>query len=575
MSPTTAGQKPWIAYFSMEIALEPHIPTYSGGLGVLAGDTLRAAADLGLPVVGVTLVYRKGYFRQRVDRGGHQFEDEDPWHPEERAELLDRNTSVYIEGRRVVIRAWRYWIHGAAGHQVAVYLLDTGFPENSGWDQTLTDHLYGGDQYYRLCQEAILGIGGVKLLRRLGHSEIATFHMNEGHAALLSLALLEEEIGDPDLKRATEADIEEVRQKCVFTTHTPVPAGHDQFPRELMRQILGGGRASVLEATQCCPETLLNMTYLALRFSRYVNGVAMRHGEVSQDMFPRYPVHAITNGIHATTWTTPPFQSLYDIHLPGWRHDNVYLRYAIKIGLSEIRQAHLMAKHTLLEAVETHTGSRLDPLAFTIGFARRAATYKRPDLVLSDPERLISMARDHGPIQLVFGGKAHPQDEDGKSLIRRICEVSARYNCEALRIVYVPNYDMEWGSLITSGVDLWLNTPQKPQEASGTSGMKAALNGVPSLSVLDGWWVEGCIEGVTGWSIEDVSASPGKGETESLYSKLASILPMFYQSPEEYAGVMRSAIAINGSFFNTQRMVMQYVTNAYSAASERPGDGRR
>jgi starch phosphorylase len=215
-------------------------------------------------------------------------------------------------------------------------------------------------------------------------------------------------------------------------------------------------------------------------------------------MFPRYPIHAITNGVHAATWIAPAFQSLYDIHLPGWRHDNVYLRYAIKIGLSEIQQAHSMAKHTLLESIGTHTGSRLDPIAFTIGFARRAATYKRADLALSDPERLISMARNHGPIQLVFAGKAHPQDEDGKSMIRRILEASSRYNCEALKIVYVPNYDMEWGRLLTSGVDLWLNTPQKPQEASGTSGMKAALNGVPSLSVLDGWWVEGCIEGVTG-----------------------------------------------------------------------------
>jgi starch phosphorylase len=443
--------------------------------------------------------------------------------------------------------------------------LDTASSENSPWDQTLTDHLYGGDAHYRLCQEVVLGIGGVKMLRRLGHNEITTFHMNEGHAALLSLALLEEQIGDSDLEKATGRDIEEVREKCVFTTHTPVPAGQDQFPRDLMQQILGHDRASVLEVSHCCPESLLNMTFLALRFSRYVNGVAMLHGDVSQDMFPRYPIHAITNGVHAMTWTSAPFQAIYDLHLPGWRRDNVYLRYAIKIPLDEIRQAHSQAKRTMFGAIESRVGQRLNPAALTIGFARRAATYKRAKLVLSDPERLISMARSLGPIQLIFAGKAHPRDEGGKSLIREVIEMSSRYASDALRIVYVPNYDMEWGKLITSGVDLWLNTPKRPQEASGTSGMKASLNGVPSLSILDGWWVEGCIEGVTGWSIASDGEVQDLTETESLYAKLANtILPMFYQQPDAYAGVMRSSIAINGSFFNTQRMVTQYLMNAYA-----------
>jgi starch phosphorylase len=311
------------------------------------------------------------------------------------------------------------------------------------------------------------------------------------------------------------------------------------------------------------------MTYLALRFSRYVNGVAMRHGEISQDMFPRYPVHAITNGVHAPTWTTPAFQSLYDLHLPGWRHDNLYLRYAIKISLDEVCNAHSMAKRALFEAIERETDVQLNPAAFTIGFARRAATYKRADLVVSNPERVVSMARSLGPIQLVFAGKAHPQDEGGKSLIRKLVEISSRYNCDVFRIVYVPNYNMDWGRLITSGVDLWLNTPQRPQEASGTSGMKAALNGIPSLSVLDGWWVEGWIEGVTGWAIEGVGDDTGTSDAESLYTKLATtILPMFYQHPEKYATVMRPCIAINSSFFNTQRLITQYLTNAYA-----PEDG--
>jgi starch phosphorylase len=313
-----------VAYFSMEIALQPEIPTYSGGLGILAGDFLRSAADLGVPIAGVTLVYHKGYFRQILDRAGNQSEAPAEWLPE-RLQQVEGSASIALEGRRVHVRAWRYWIEGVGGEYVPVYLLDTNCPENSEWDRTLTDCLYGGDSRYRLCQEAILGMGGVKLLRRLGYSGLTTFHMNEGHAALLTLALLEERLGISNLEAATEMDIHEVRRQCVFTTHTPVPAGHDQFSRDLMKQILGDDHASILDATHCCPESVLNMTFLALRLSRYVNGVAMHHGEISHDMFPSYPVRAITNGVHAVTWASPPFQSLFDLHIPEWRRDNDYL----------------------------------------------------------------------------------------------------------------------------------------------------------------------------------------------------------------------------------------------------------
>lgn len=566
--------EPQVAYFSMEIALEPGIPTYSGGLGVLAGDTLRAAADLEVPMVAVTLVYRKGYFRQRLDRSGNQAEEPQEWQPETKAELMERSAWVPIEGRKVLIQAWRYKIRGVTGHEVPVYLLDASLPENSSWDQQLTDHLYGGDNHYRLCQEALLGMGGVRMLQRLGHRGIQVFHMNEGHAALLTIALLEDQVGEKFLKTASPGDIEEVRQRCVFTTHTPVPAGHDQFHCRLARQVLGQDRADVLDVTQCCPEGVLNMTHLALRFSRYVNGVAMRHGEISRNMFPDYAVRAITNGVHAATWAAPAFRTLFDLHLPEWRRDNAYLRYAIGLPLPKILASHVEAKRAMMEAVQASTGVRLDEHTFTIGFARRATTYKRADMLFSDRERLRAIAGRHGPMQILFGGKAHPKDDDGKALIRRVFEAAAAMEGERLKVVYIENYDLNWGGLLTAGVDLWLNTPQKPQEASGTSGMKAALNGVPSLSVLDGWWVEGCLEDMTGWAI-GAGAKDTDGELRSLYDKLEMIVATYYQRPEKYATVMRAAIAINGSFFNTQRMVSQYLKNAYFPSNNLAPTNRR
>jgi glycogen phosphorylase len=557
-----------VAYFSMEIALDPLIPTYSGGLGVLAGDTLRSAADLGVPMVGVTLAHRKGYFRQRLNERGNQIEDEDPWRPEEGRTPEPAVATVIIEGRPVRVRAWRFTVQGISRHAVPVYLLDTDLPENSAWDRTLTDHLYGGDERYRICQEVILGIGGVRLLRELGYLELQGFHMNEGHSSFLTLALLELQLGGSDLGNATESDIEAVRSRCIFTTHTPVPAGHDQFSRDLMDRVLGRHLSSALEATHCCPQGALNMTFLALRFSRYINGVAMRHGEISHDMFPEYPIHAITNGVHALTWTSPPFRELYDRHIPVWRYDNQYFRYFLHVDVEEIRQAHNRAKATLIEELKKNTGVPLDQTALTLGFARRAATYKRADFFFSDLDRLKRIARSIGPLQIVYGGKAHPRDEGGKALIRRVFDVARSLKGEPISVVYVPNYDWRWGQLLTSGVDLWLNTPQRPYEASGTSGMKAALNGVPSLSVPDGWWLEGHLERMTGWDIgrsKGISEEPAS-EQASLYDKLEfTIVPMFYRRPNAYGEVMRATIALNASFFNTQRMLSQYLRNAYQS----------
>ena len=548
----------------MEIALDPNMPTYSGGLGMLAGDTLRSAADLGAPLVAVTLVHRKGYFRQYLDASGQQSEQPQQWEPERTLKAVDGRVAIEIEGRQVWVRAWEYDVHGVDGDTIAVYLLDTNVPENAEWDRQLTDSLYGGDEAYRLAQEIVLGLGGLKLLQKVGHTSIQAYHMNEGHSALLALGLLERRLDQSFAGRVKQLDIDGIRRMCIFTTHTPVPAGHDQFPKPLVKQLLGDEWMSLLEQTQALHDDALNMTYLALRFSGYVNGVAMRHGEVSRGMFPNYAISAITNGVHALTWTSTAFRELFDHYIPGWRTDNNYLRYAISIPLEDIRVAHATAKEALFAEIRHRTSIGLDPKAFTIGFARRASTYKRADLLFHDRERLKRIAHDVGPIQLVYAGKAHPRDEGGKKLIRQVFEGASSLT-DVIRSVYVENYDMAWGRLITSGVDIWLNTPMRPQEASGTSGMKAALNGVPSFSVIDGWWAEGWIEGITGWAIgnTDMVEDPAS-EVATLYDKLErQIMPMFYGNPHRYTEVMRSAIALNGSFFNTQRMVQQYLANAY------------
>ena len=555
-----------IAYFSMEIGLESNIPTYSGGLGVLAGDTLRAAADMGVPVVAVTLVYREGYFHQVLDGGGSQTEVPFVWHPEEVLEQLPHRVSVLIEGREVQLAAWKYVVHGVTGHTVDVLLLDSDVPENTAGDRALTSRLYGGDARFRLCQEAILGFGGVELLRELGYYEKdLVHHMNEGHSALLSLGLLERQIGAGEAEAVTDSAIEAVRCQCVFTTHTPVAAGHDKFPWDLVRRVLGEKRAALLVAGGCCDNNSLNMTSLALRFSRYANGVALRHEEVSQDMFPGYQIRAITNGVHAVTWTSDPFAHLFDKHIPEWRYDNEYLRYALAIPLSEIQAAHAEAKQAMIAEIQKRSGRRYSDTVLTIGFARRATPYKRASLVFSDIERLKTIARTAGPLQIVYAGKAHPRDEPGKDLIREIFSASEALG-ETVPVIYLPDYDMELAKYLIAGVDIWLNTPQKPHEASGTSGMKAALNGVPSFSVLDGWWVEGHIEGVTGWSIEHIgdTADSTAAEGTFLYRKLErTIVPLYYNKPVAFSRIMRSAIALNGSFFNAQRMVSQYRSSAY------------
>jgi starch phosphorylase len=555
-----------IAYFSMEIGLEEGMPTYSGGLGILAGDTIQSAADMKLPLVAVTLLYRKGYFYQKLTDDGWQTEQPVEWVPQDYTQEQPERVVVTIEGRPVKVRAWKYEIKGLSGHIVPVYLLDTDIEDNADQDRNLTDHLYGFDQRYRLCQEVILGIAGVKMLRALGYDDIERFHMNEGHAGLLTLELLDEQLRKMgDDASITPEVIDAVRDQCVFTTHTPVAAGHDQFPIELARQVLGRSDVFAHETEFCC-DNVLNMTYLALNLSSFVNGVAKKHGEVSRQMFSGYTIDAITNGVHAGRWTSEPFQKLFDESIPGWREDNFSLRYALSISCEAVQKAHAENKRELIEHVNEYTNIGMDTEVLTLGFARRAATYKRAELIFTDPDRLRDIASKVGRFQIIFSGKAHPGDNEGKELIKRIFAASRDLK-DLIRIAYLPNYNMSIGRLMTAGVDVWLNTPEPPKEASGTSGMKAAMNGVPSLSILDGWWIEGCIEGVTGWAIghnhRETEPPNWHQDAQSFYEKLEHVVDVYYNDHRRFCSIMLHAIALNGSFFNTQRMMQQYVVKAY------------
>lgn len=545
-----------IAYFSMEIGLMPEIPTYSGGLGILAGDILKSSADLGVPMAGITLLYKKGYFAQKINEDGRQCERPVVWNPAEYLTSLPNRVTVTMNNRQVTIGAWTYMLVGQSGHPLPVVFLDTDLPENTPEDRTLTAELYGGDNKYRLCQELILGIGGLRMLRDMGYHNIKTFHLNEGHAGFISLELLREQ---------GYGDIEKVRKQVIFTTHTPVEAGHDFFSYDLIKQVIENNFVEILQHN--LGGSGLSMTDLALKFSRYVNGVSRKHAEVSRAMFNDQSIDWVTNGVHSPTWTSSSFAKLYDNNIPGWRNNPSRLMQAINIHQDEIWKAHQAAKMKLLALVLEETGQELDADILTIGFARRAATYKRADLVFTDIKRLIELGA--GKIQFIFSGKAHPHDEPGKDILQKIYNISKELG-RSMPVVFLENYNMGPAKLITSGVDLWLNTPIRPREASGTSGMKCVHNGVMNFSVLDGWWIEGCIEGQTGWAIGPEPATndmKGYNETEDatdLYKKLEEkILPMYYNNRSGWIHMMKQAIAINASYFNTHRVVREYCEKAY------------
>jgi starch phosphorylase len=554
-------QRSRIAYFSMEIALRPEIHTYAGGLGILAGDTVRSCADLELPVVFVTLVSRDGYLRQSIGGEGEQIEHADPWEPERWAKPLGAKVAVAIEGRDVWVRPWLYRHKGTLGYEIPVLLLDTLLDENAPQDRDICRSLYGGDSAYRLNQEIVLGMGGYRLLRALGF-EIETYHMNEGHSALLALEMLH---GHRHLNGNTAGhaayDPEVARQHCVFTTHTPVEAGHDRFPYDMVEgKLKGVVDIAELRAVAGGPD--LNMTRLALNLSGYVNGVAKRHAEISRQLFPGYRVHAITNGVHVETWTCGSFAQLYQRHFPNWGHEPEVLVRADGLDDAAVWEAHGRAKLALLNRIAQETGTSLSPDTLTLGFARRMTGYKRLDLLFSDLDRLRALAKTH-LFQIVIAGKAHPHDEDGKRVIQALHRRKAELTAD-IPVAFLANYDMDLARLLTSGSDVWLNTPLPPLEASGTSGMKAALNGVLNLGVLDGWWMEACIDGTTGWAIGDADLGTADDDAEDLYRKLeGAVLPLYYGDRARWIWMMKQSISKIASYFNSQRMMRRYASEAY------------
>jgi starch phosphorylase len=551
-----------VAYFSMEIALRPDIPTYAGGLGVLAGDTMRSAADLQLPMVAVTLVSRAGYFKQVLSPEGVQSEQPDYWMPDREATPTDAKIAVHLEGRRVWVQAWLYTVKGLLNGGIPVLLLDTDLPENAPEDRVLTHHLYGGDDKYRLKQEVILGVGGVRILYALGF-KIWQYHLNEGHAALLALEVARRATyaGDSRGVDGVHYDMPLTRALCNFTTHTPVEAGHDRFSYDLVVRVLGED-VDLKELKRLAGGDRLNMTRLALNLSDYVNGVAQRHAEISRTMYPGYQVHAITNGVHPSTWACAGFADLYNKYVPGWLHEPELLVRADRIPDEEIWRAHAEAKQRLLDLVRERTGAVLAADLPLLGFARRMTAYKRPDLLFFDEAALRALAKRH-PFQLVVAGKAHPQDHEGKQLIERLHAHQAEF-ADAIKVVFVPNYDMAIAQVLVAGVDLWLNTPRPPLEASGTSGMKASFNGVPSLSILDGWWVEGCMPGVTGWAIDPGADQSDAAAAAALYERMRTdVLPLYYENRPGWIAVMKGAITKNASQFTSHRMLRRYVSDAY------------
>jgi len=562
-----------VAYFSAEFGVDASLPIYSGGLGVLAGDHLKAASDAGLPLVAIGLLYHGGYLRQTLDDAGWQHEEYPRLDLALTGLRLERDdagapiqVSIPLGDRETHAQVWRADIG-----RVPLYLLDTDIEANSAIDREITQRLYdrGNDHRserdIRICQEIVLGIGGVRALRALGYDALETFHLNEGHASFL---LLERAREAHAAGKDYDAALDETREHAVFTTHTPVPAGHDRFAHDLLLYYLGPWWRDTLGFTDWQLLSLggagdFSMTELALNVTRAVNAVSVKHGEVSRAMFPGRPIGSITNGVHHPTWTGPHAAALYDRALPDWREDGERLRGADGLAGRDVRAAHDAAKRDMIAAVNArYPAAALEEGVFTIGFARRMTGYKRATLLFRDPARLAAVAARG--LQVVVAGKAHPRDDEGKSIIAEI----VRHAGDApVRVIFVAGYDMALARLLVAGSDIWLNNPHRPMEASGTSGMKALLNGVPNLSVLDGWWIEG-YRGTNGWPIGEGYSGGDEDSYDagSLYDTLErDVIPEYYDRPDDWTARMTRAIATSPDF-SAQRMVLQYASEMYDLA---------
>ena len=541
---------PEIAYFSAEIGISSSLPTYSGGLGVLAGDHIKASADAGLPMVGVTLMYKEGYFKQHLDSEGIQTESYPSFDLNKDLVKIPEKFTIALRERDVSIQVYRYIYKGENEHLIPIYFLDTDVDENAEDDRIISNRLYSGGKNRRILQEALLGFGGIKLLDILGYKNLHTYHMNEGHCSFLTLALLDKYNGDEN----------KVRSMCHFTTHTPVPAGHDQFSLSRCRNLLFNLLPDQLQLPSWTKKNRLHMTELGLHFSRTANGVSELHGEVAQNQFPSFPIDYITNGIYHPYWLGNTFNDLFNSKIEGWKTKPEKLLDINHITDDELEYAHMAQKSFLLDHVNSLSDIKFSDEIFTIGFARRAAQYKRAGLIFSDIDKLLELG--NGKIQIVFAGKAHPKDDLGKEIIREIISVSEKLK-DSIKIIFIENYNMKLGRMITSGVDVWLNTPLRPNEASGTSGMKAALNGVPNLSILDGWWAEGCEHGLNGWAIGSPDLFDDSLDAKSLYELLEKeVIPTFYNDKKKWCEMMRCSIATAVSY-TAHRMINDYYSKFY------------
>ncbi|MCJ7650510.1 MAG: alpha-glucan family phosphorylase [Candidatus Lokiarchaeota archaeon] len=555
-----------VAYISMEIGIESSIPTYSGGLGVLSGDTVRSAADLEIPMVAVCLCYSSGYFYQLFNEKGEQKEKEIEWNYFYEFEKITEPITIKIEDKEVLVTAWLYKVIGQSGHIIPIYLLTTDVEGNEDWMKKMTGSLYdSSSRWNRIVQEMILGIGSVKLLKSQGYKNLKVYHLNEGHGSF-SIVELFNELGD----------LEKVKDSFVFTTHTPVPAGHDKFDQKLVEKVFENRFPSELRKL-AEDNGSLNMTFLGMNVSRYQNAVAKKHGEISRKMFPNINIDYITNGIHLPFWVSKPIRKLFTKKWPNWKSNPKLLENAIELDDLELFDARIENKFNLINYQKGHSWNLLDEELITIGFARRFATYKRATLIFHDIDRLGKICQ--GKVQFIFAGKAHPKDMMGKDYIKEIFQ-SAEYLYDnfKVKVVLMENYNMDLAHMLISGVDVWMNTPERYREASGTSGMKAALNGALNLSVLDGWWLEGYQRNpMAGWAIGPDDSNPKDPgvsnswdiDSNAIYEILKNQIIPTYMNHDEW--LLRSKHAISlAAYFNSHRMVEQYADKAYRLKRQKP-----
>jgi starch phosphorylase len=546
-----------VAYFTMEIGLKGSIPTFAGGLGVLAADLMRAASDTELSCACITMCWQHGYLEQKISSDGTQIYSDKAWDMDKELRWLPQRVTVQVEKRDVVVGVRVYELmHGE--NVMPIYFLDTNLQENRPEDRDICDRLYGGDQAMRIKQEIVLGFGGVKMLRALGYADVKHFHLNEGHCAFLTLELL----------RERGFDDEAVKKSCAFTTHTPVKAGHDVFPYDLAWKIVGDGLPWHIK--KLAGEDALSMTTLAMTLSAYTCGVSRVHGGVSRKMLNNEKIDAITNGVHHIEWAAPAMQTLFDKRIPGWRERPELLAdHCRDLADVELWEAHQASKRRLMDAVNAvHPEDHFDPDILTIASARRVVPYKRPELLYTNLERLKEIGS--GRIQIIHAGNAHPADPFSMAVIQRMIERSAALR-GCIKIAYMPNYNPDLAKLLVGGADVWLNTPMRLHEASGTSGMKAALNGTLNLSTLDGWWVEAYErDPESGWRIGplaealDADDETRKIDAEDLYTQLQyEVIPEYYY-PDRVRWIrrMKRSIGLLG-YFNAQRCLQEYMQRAW------------